>query len=128
MGLCVTAGAQLMCSFGTAPQALNVLPQKKVLCGAPVATILDNIPMNNIPPFAMCTSLANPAVAAATTAAFGVLTPQPCVPVLPAPWAPGSVKVLVGGTPAIDNLAKLTCAYGGIIQILNPGQQKTMVG
>ncbi len=128
MGLLVCNGAQLMCSFGVAPSPLVVLPQKKVMTTLPEATIMDNIPMTNIMPFGMCSSLANPTVAAATAAALGVLTPQPCVPLIPAPWAPGLPKLLVGGVPAIDNTCKLNCAYGGVIQILNPGQTKTMSG
>ena len=32
MSIIVTSGAQLMCSFGMAPSALNVLPAGKVLC------------------------------------------------------------------------------------------------
>ena len=87
----------------------------------PAATIMDNVPMKNIMPFGMCQSLANPAVASATAAAFGVLTPMPCVPVIPVPWAPGSPTVLIGNTPALNQSSKLMCAYGGVIQITNPG-------
>lgn len=128
-GNLVCAGAQLMCSFGMAPSALAVLPQNKVLCGGPpAANILDNKPLVNVPPFGMCSSLANPTVAAATAAALGVLTPMPCVPVIPAPWAPGSATVLLGNMPALNSTCKLMCAYGGVIQIVSPGQIKTTVG
>lgn len=75
----------------------------------------------NVMPFGMCQSMANPAVAAATAAAFGVLTPMPCIPVIPAPWSPGSPTVLVGNTPALNQSSKAICAYGGVIQITNPG-------
>lgn len=127
MGVLVTNGAQLMCSFGAAPSAFTVLPKNKVMATTPAATIMDNIPMVNILPFGMCTSLANPAVAAATAAALGVLTPQPCVPVIPAPWVAGSPTVLIANIPSLNNTSKCMCAYGGVIQILNPGQVKTMV-
>lgn len=110
MSIIVTSGAQLMCSFGMAPSALNVLPAGKVLCSnMPAACIMDNVPMVNIMPFGMCTSLANPQVAAATAAALGVLTPMPCIPVIAAPWAPGSPTVLVGGKPAVNNTCKCMC-------------------
>ena len=103
MPVIVTAGAQLMCSFGMAPSVLNVLPAAKVQCSSMApACITDNQPMVNIMPFGMCTSMANPQVAAATAAALGVLTPMPCIPVTSAPWAPGSPTVLVGGKPAVN--------------------------
>ena len=128
MGLLVCNGAQLMCSFGAAPSALTVLPKNRVLSGAPAGNIMDNIPMANIMPFGMCISMTNPTVAAATAAAFGVLTPQPCVPTIPGPWVPGAMKTLIGGQPSLDNSCKLMCAYAGVISVLNPGQTKTIVG
>ena len=83
MAMQVCMGASMMCSFGVAPSSLAVLPQNRVLTQTPDANIMDNKPMVNIMPFGMCTSLANPAVAAATAAALGALTPMPCVPVTP---------------------------------------------
>ena len=56
---------------------------------------------------------------------MGVLTPQPCVPVTAAPWAPGSPTVLVGGKPAVNNTCKCMCNWGGVIQIVNPGPATT---
>jgi len=88
----------------------------------PAANIMDNIPNTNILPFAMCTSLANPAVASATAAALGVLTPQPCVPVTPAPWMPGSATVMIKNMPALNNSSKLMCTWAGVISINLPGQ------
>ena len=127
MGMQVCMGAMLQCSFGAAPSSLVVLPKNKVLTGTPDANIMDNVPMVNIMPFAMCSSLANPTVAAATAAALGALTPMPCVPVIPAPWVPGAPTVLIANMPALDNNCKLTCAYGGMIQITNPGQTTVMI-
>lgn len=124
MGLFVCNGANLSCTFGQAPSTLIVLPQNRVLHNSlPLANIMDHIPMVNIPPFGMCISLSNPQVAAATAAALGVLTPQPCIPVTPAPWVPGSPNVLVANMPALNNSSKLMCSWGGVIQITNPGQQ-----
>jgi hypothetical protein len=102
---------------------LVVTPENQALTSdMPAATIMDNVPMKNIMPFGMCTSIANPQVAAATTAALGVLTPQPCVPVIPAPWAPGSPTVLIGNIPALNNTSKCMCTWAGVIQIVSPGQ------
>lgn len=122
MGMCVCGGAMLQCSFGMAPSTFNVLPQNKVVTSMPIANIMDNKPMLNIMPFGMCSSMANPTVAAATAAALGVLTPMPCVPAIMTPWAPGSSTVLVANFPALNNTSKLTCMWGGIIQVVNPGQ------
>lgn len=127
MGLQVCSGALLQCSFGMAPGSLTVLPTSMVTTGTPAATIMDNIPVMNVAPFGMCTSLSNPTVAAATAAALGVLTPMPCVPVTTAPWAPGSPTVLVGGKPALNMTSKLMCTWGGVIQIVMPGGFTTQV-
>ena len=128
MGIAAVATAQCLCSFGTAPSALMVLPEAMVTAqGKPMATIMDNKPMVNIMPFAMCTSLANPQVAAATSAAAGVLTPMPCVPATPAPWIPGSPTVMVKGKPALNNTCTLMCQWGGVITITNPGATTVMV-
>ena len=127
MAMQVCMGAMLQCSFGAAPSSLVVLPKNKVLTGTPDANIMDNVPMVNIMPFAMCSSMANPTVAAATAAALGALTPMPCIPVIPAPWVPGAPTVLIANMPALDNNCKLTCAYGGMIQITNPGQTTVMI-
>ena len=116
------------CSFGLAPSVLNVLPQNRTMCGGmPAANIMDNKPFVNVVPFGMCQSLANPTVAAATAAALGVLTPMPCVPVIPAPWVPGAPTVLVGGMPALDNNCKCMCAWAGVISITFAGQVQTLI-
>ncbi len=128
MAIAVCTGATMMCSFGVAPSSLVVLPLGRVLTKTPSANITDFAPVMNIPPFGACTSPSNPTVAAATAAALGVLTPMPCVPVTAAPWIPGSTKVMNGGPPAVDNSCKLMCNWGGVIQVLNPGQTVVIVG
>jgi hypothetical protein len=128
MAMQVCMGAMLQCSFGAAPSSLVVLPQNAVLTTTPAANIMDNKPILNVPPFGMCQSLANPAVASATAAAFGALTPMPCVPVLAAPWIIGCPTVLLGNLPTLDSNSKLICAYGGVIQVTNPGQTTVQVG
>ena len=127
MAFAVCGGAMLACSFGMAPAMFNVLPQNRTITTMPLANIMDNKPMVNVMPFGMCSCPANPAVAAATAAALGVLTPMPCIPVTTAPWMPGSPTVLIGGQPALNNTSKLMCNWGGIIQITNPGTTNIMV-
>ncbi|SOE91653.1 protein of unknown function [Burkholderia sp. D7] len=127
VGIQVTAGTTLQCSFGAAPGTLGGLPVNRVLSGAPAATVMDHLPMVNVMPFGTCMCMGNPMVAAATAAALGVLTPMPCIPVTAAPWVPGSPTVLIGGLPALQNSSKLMCSWGGVIQIVAPAQFTTMV-
>lgn len=127
MGLLATNGCLCACSFGVAPCPLVVLPAARVLSGAPAAAIMDNVPFVNLATFGMCSSAANPTVAAATAAAMGVLTPMPCIPVFPAPWVPGSPTVLIGGKPALTTDSKLMCAYGGVVSMTAPAQMTTLV-
>ena len=111
----------MQCSFGLAPSSLVVLPTNMTYTDqVPDANIMDHVPMVNIMPFGMCTSLANPTVAAATAAAMGVLTPMPCIPNTPAPWIPGAPTVVLGNAPALDNISKLMCAWAGVIQFATP--------
>lgn len=127
MGMAVRAGAILNCTFGMAPSTLMVLPTNRVLNGTPLATVMDYIPLTNIMPFGMCSSISNPTVAAATAAALGVLTPMPCVPVVTAPWMPGSTTVFYGGYPALNQTCKCMCTWGGVISVGTPGVTNIMV-
>jgi uncharacterized Zn-binding protein involved in type VI secretion len=125
----VIATAALQCSFGLAPSTLTVLPTSRVLVeGRPAATIMDMLPIVNIPPFGMCSSLANPTVAAATAAALGVLTPMPCVPVMAGPWTPGAPTTLIGGKPALTAGATAMCSWAGVVTVTFPGSTRTMTG
>ncbi len=127
MPFLVCMGATLQCSFGVAPSVLSVLPKNRLMVPTPAANIMDHLPMVNIMPFGMCSSLANPAVASATSAAMGVLTPVPCIPVTTTPWTPGSPVFLVGGMPALNDTSKLMCAWAGVIQVINAGQTKIQI-
>jgi hypothetical protein len=75
----------------------------------------------------MCCSPSNPTVAAATAAALGVLTPMPCVPATPAPWVPGAPTVSLAFQPSLDDTSQLMCIWGGVIAIVNPGQEQTEI-
>ena len=123
MPLQVCMGAAMQCTFGMAPSTLVVLPTNKVLTNQmPDANIMDHIPMTNIMPFGMCMSMANPMVAAATSAAMGVLTPMPCIPNTPAPWVPGAPTVLLGNFPTLDNTSQLMCVWAGVITFVDAGE------
>jgi hypothetical protein len=124
----VVNSAQLACSFGAAPATQTVLPVNSVKVGnQPAANIMDHQPMANIAPFGMCMSPSNPQVIAATAAALGVFTPQPCMPVTPSPWVPGAVTVMIANQPALDNVSKCTCMWAGIISVVMPGQLPTSI-
>ena len=114
MGNFVTQGAVLQCSFGLSPCTLVITVPSRPKCT-----------VTNIPSFGMCQSLSNPTVSSATSAAMGVLTPMPCVPVISSPWSPGSSQVKVGGIAALTDNSKCMCSYGGNISITSPGN--TMV-
>jgi hypothetical protein len=122
MAIAVVSGATYMCSFGTSPGTLNVTSQAAVLVsGRPAATVTDVAPMASVTPCGMCTTVTNPTVAAATAAALGVLTPQPCIPAPVGTWL-GGKSPLISGKPGLANDAKLLCAYGGSINVVSPGQ------
>ena len=118
----VCMNAVMQCTMGVAPSTLIPTPKTVQTSSVMAANIMDNIPISNIPPFGMCQSPANPTVAAATAAALGVLTPMPCVPNTPAPWAPGAPTVLVCNMPALNDSSKLVCIWGGSISINFAGQ------
>ena len=128
MAKLVVHGAMLKCSMGNAPSQLVVLPANAVEGdNAPAANIQDMKPNLNILPFGLCMSVMNPQVAAATSLAMGVLTPQPCLPMTTAPWVPGSTSVIVGSGPAVSDLCMLLCQWGGQIQVQVAGQTTTEV-
>ena len=92
MSIQVCMGAMMQCSFGVAPSSLVVLPTSQVMAGGPpAATIMDNAPIVNIPPFGMCNSPSNPTVAVATAAAAG-----------------GAASALGGVRPRDDGSRRLT--------------------
>jgi hypothetical protein len=125
MGQLVCSGASLMCSFGTGPSTFNAT--NPLVKGPTPAGVVTDITPANVPPFLMCVTPTNPQVATATSAALGVLTPQPCIPVIASPWAPGSPQVKIGGVPALDNTSTCQCAWGGVITVTQPGQATVTV-
>jgi hypothetical protein len=117
----VTNGAKLKCSEGVSPSTLTVLPTSgQEADEQPTATVNDYQPMVNIAPFGMCKTQSNPQVAAATTAAQGVLTPQPCIPAVTSAWSPGSSIVTISEQKALTDDSTCSCTWSGSIEITDP--------
>ena|ERR1039457_3799945 len=118
----VCTGATLQCSFGTTPSTFAA-SGAQVSAASPAGVVTD-VNADNVPPFGMCMSLSNPQVASATAAAQGVLTPQPCQPVL-SPWSPGSASATISQVAALDDSSQCSCAWAGVITVSAAGQTST---
>lgn len=130
MSYMVKDGAMLCCSFSVPPRPgkLKVLPLNRVRVeGRWAATIMDHVPMVNIPSFGMCLAPTNPLVIKNTALAGGIPTPDTCTPVTPAPWINGATSVQIGSMPALDSSAQCLCAWLGVITILNPEVRRTQI-
>lgn len=117
----VVTGGIITCTNGLSPGQL-VGTSSVMIGGAPALTIKDTAAFVNVMPCGMCNSMANPAVASATAAALGVLTPQPCTPVPTGTWICAGTP-LIGGAPGLSTDGTLVCAFGGSISIRDPGQR-----
>jgi len=122
-----STGGLAECIFGMAPTPLMFLPSYKVTATTPAGNINDFKPFSNIIPFIMCKSPANPAVLAATAAAFGVLTPMPCTPNISTPWIPMAPTKMIGMMPVVTSASMQICKFGGLIKIKFPGQVTVQV-
>lgn len=116
MGVQVSTGAEVMCSFGTSPAVFNA-SSVDVDATTPAGVITD-VEIANIPTFGTCNSPLNPALLG------GV--PPPCLPVL-TPWTPGSASVTIGGVPALDDTSECSCAWTGVVTVTSPGQEAVTV-
>jgi hypothetical protein len=108
----VCTGATLQCSFGAIPSTFAA-SGIQASAGTPVGVVTD-VTTANVLPFGICASPSNPA------AASGI--PPPCVPVLLAPWSPGSARVTIGGVSALDDSCQCTCTWGGVVTVSAAGQ------
>lgn len=126
---CLSNGVKLECLWGTMPSTLTVLPESRVLVeGNPIGCISDNIPEINMASFGMCRSLANPVVLSATIQAGGILTPQPCEPIIVSTWVPFEANVMAGNKPVTTTNSCLECAYIGTISVVAPNQSSVIAG
>lgn len=121
----VAKGAKLRCQDGTTPCTLRVANTQYVVDGSAIANVEDHQVATNIAGFGMCRSLQNPSVAAATSAANGVLTPMPCQPPAFTPWVPGArfiYQELSGGRSvrALTNDSTCRCGFGPEVAIDDP--------
>jgi hypothetical protein len=126
----VVKDALLKCdqAIPTGPAKLSVLPLNKTQGeDKDAATVQDYKPMVNIPSLGMCKTQSNPAVAAATASAMGVLTPQKCIPVTTGPWSPGASKVKIKDDAALTDDSTCSCAWGGTISIDDAGSKKETI-
>jgi len=80
----------------------------------------DHVPWVNIVGFGLCRSMGNPQVVTATAAALGVVTPQPCDPIVNAVWSPGATVVTIDDTPALSSDSTCDCMWFGRIEITDP--------
>ena len=127
MGFGVCTGAMAKCPFGVMPTPLTFLPSKIMGKTGPMGSCCDCAPFMNISPFGVCLSLLNPITAAQTAAAFGVLTPGPCIPSPIGMWIPTKPTVISSKGAILTSDSILTCAYGGVIKILPPFQFTVMI-
>ena len=124
MAMQVSTGAQVECSFGASPAVFSASGEK-VAATTPAGVVTD-VEEENIPSFGMSSAPTNPDVMAATAAALGTPTPAPCVPVL-SPWTPGALRVTVNGVAALDSDSKCMCDWAGVIQVIDPGQERVTI-
>ena len=104
--LYVCSGATLECSAGSTLSQLQVVSgHNSKVCGNLIANIMDYQAMTNVQSFGYCK-----------------IIKSSCVPNLTAPWTKKKNDVKVGQQPALLEDSKLTCAIGGQIKIVNPGQ------
>jgi hypothetical protein len=116
----VCTGAKLQCSFGTAPATFTASAAR--VSARAAAGVVTDTGTASVPAFGQCTSLSNPQVNAATQAASGTLTPQPCQPVVPGNWTPGSAQVTAGTAAALDSASQCRCTWNGVITVTDAGQ------
>ncbi len=109
--------------MGAATATFVVATPHDVDADQAAGTVDDFVPNTNIPPFGMCQSMENPQVSSATSAAQGVLQPQPCLPVVTAPWTPGASIVTINERPALTDACQCACQWGGSISITSAGQE-----
>ena len=120
MNKLVISGDLCSCSNGSTLCPLIVAdPLRKMKLNGKSVAVATDISVYNISTFGMCNNINNPAVAAATAAAQGVLTPAPCVPAVVGSWNNTAKKTQINGVGAVREDSTLNCTYGGYIKTGN---------
>ncbi|MEJ7636397.1 MAG: DUF4280 domain-containing protein [Singulisphaera sp.] len=103
----VISGALLKCIAGSAPSRLAATTAPLTLVGgAPIATVVDHLPIVHVKPFGVC-----------------AITGRPCLPLTLIPWQMGASSILAPSVfPILSTASQLPCLVGGIIRVLSPGQ------
>ena len=112
----VNSGSTCMCDKGLAPCVVAMGLPTVMTSTTPALNAVNATPAE-LPTFGMCTSQTNPTVAAATSAAMGVLTPMPCIPVFLPPWSGTSTTVNLASSPAVNAMSSLKCTWGGTVKV-----------
>lgn len=103
--------ATLQCSCGSQVSPLQSVRNQTLHLGdayKPIASTLDHLPDANILPFGSCSQKAYAS----------------CKPATNAPWTPnGFNNVAILGDPTLTEIDVLKCDTGGVITVVDPGQQ-----
>lgn len=123
----VVRGADICCSCGSHARKLN-LPAShgSYVNGKPMMNERDCRPEENISCFGICSSDKNESgeTVYLVTEDGAQIQGKPCLPVLLGEvWTKAKPTVQVGGAAALTTDSELYCKLGGIIRVLNHGQQ-----
>lgn len=111
MPLHVVDGATLKCSLGTSPSKLKVVRPGMLIMGKREANVMDSEPIKNVIPFGKCKC-------------SGCASIKACKPETSGPWQQVVPPVVGRSQVSLLQPAILKCGHGGVISIVNPGQQK----
>lgn len=115
----VVDGATIKCSQGIGDSTLKRTMDNTVfLHDKTFLNVAESKPYTNIVPFSLCKSPQNPAVIAANG------SPSTCNPNICMKWMNGKTDLSIKGEKVLKSDCKLSCLFGGMIQIVDDGQRK----
>ncbi|MDR1066024.1 MAG: DUF4280 domain-containing protein [Clostridiales bacterium] len=106
----VVRGAIVTCTLGSFPDFINMPKSHGVfLNGKPQLNIADSKAIANIKCFGTCNKSS---------------PPIPCIPIFTMDWKnPQDPKLLIENKPSLTKNGFLTCSQGGVVRIIDSGQQ-----